>query len=157
MKKLSKLKSGQYPEIHKSRKGDVRKLKSRAFHGDAWPRTLQEAYSFGPCLGNRSVFILDPRLSPLPFSPENAFIFSRALHLCVTWNVKSQQTFKWFFAYSNPQSIAVIRLAHPEQSSRFCSLRETSFPVFLKCCPSSDPVTLNAQELPNSPEKYNRT
>ena len=65
--------------------------------------------------------------------------------------------FKWFFAYSKPQSIAVIRLGHPEQSSRFCSLRETSFPVFLKCCPSSDPVTLNGQELPNSPEKCNRT
>lgn len=45
---------------------------------------------------------------------------------------------------------------HPEQSTRFCSLRETSFPVFLKCCPSTDPVTLNDQDLPRAPKKQNK-
>ena len=99
-----------------------------------------------------------------PLLPDNALIFSRAFHLCFiptiwepgTGSFRSEMSnhsklLKWLFAYTNPQSIAVIRLTHPEQSSRFCSLRETSFPVFLKCCPSSDPVTLNAQELPNAP------
>ena len=166
----------------KSRKGDCRELKSRAFHGDAspdssgdaWrvrgPRTLQETCAYGARLGNRLVFILDPRLSPPPLLPDHKLTFSRTFHLCVIsiiWEPGTSsfrcemsnhsKPFKWFFAYSNPQSIAVIRLIHPEQSSRFCSLRETSFPVFLKCCPSSDPVTLNAQDLPNSPGKYNRT
>ena len=36
-----------------------------------------------------------------------------------------------------------------EQSTRFCSERETSFPVALKCCPSRDPVVLNAQQEPH--------
>ena len=45
---------------------------------------------------------------------------------------------------------------HPEQSTRFCSLRETSFPVFLKCCPSTDPVTLNDQDSPRTPKKQNK-
>ena len=38
-----------------------------------------------------------------------------------------------------------------EQSTRFCSLSETSFPVDLKCCPSRDPVVLNAQQEPHWP------
>ena len=36
-----------------------------------------------------------------------------------------------------------------EQSMRFCSERETSFPVALKCCPSRDPVVLKAQQEPH--------
>jgi len=135
-----------------------------SYNGDAWPRTLQEALQ-------ESVSIY-PRSTPFtsPLFPDHGLIFSRAFHLCVIptiWEhgtgsfrcemLNHSKLLKWFFAYSKPQSIAVIRLRHPEQSSRFCSLRETSFPVFLKCCPSSDPVALNAQELPNSPEKYNRT
>ena len=38
-----------------------------------------------------------------------------------------------------------------EQSTRFCSERETSLPVFLKCWPSSDPVEENAQHEPQVP------
>ena len=38
-----------------------------------------------------------------------------------------------------------------EQSTRFCSERETSFPVALKCCPSRDPVVLKAQQEPHWP------
>ena len=45
---------------------------------------------------------------------------------------------------------------HPEQSTRFGSLRDTSFPVFLKCCPSTDPVTLNDQDSPRTPKKQNK-
>jgi hypothetical protein len=32
-----------------------------------------------------------------------------------------------------------------EQSTKFCSESETSFPVALKCCPSSEPVDEKAQ------------
>lgn len=39
----------------------------------------------------------------------------------------------------------------PEQSIRFCSERDTSFPVALKCCPSSDPVALKDQQDPHWP------
>ena len=39
----------------------------------------------------------------------------------------------------------------PEQSTRFCSLRETSLPVALKCWPSREPVVLNAQQEPHWP------
>ena len=49
-KKLSKLKSGRYPDWMKT------------FHGGACPRTPLEGHAFGPRLGKRSVFILDPRL-----------------------------------------------------------------------------------------------
>ena len=38
-----------------------------------------------------------------------------------------------------------------EQSTRFCSLRETRFPVALKCCPSREPVAENAQQDPHDP------
>ena len=38
-----------------------------------------------------------------------------------------------------------------EQSTRFCSLRETSCPVALKCCPSREPVAEKAQQEPQEP------
>lgn len=38
-----------------------------------------------------------------------------------------------------------------EQSTRFCSLSDTSLPVFLKCCPSIAPVVLKAQQEPHWP------
>lgn len=38
-----------------------------------------------------------------------------------------------------------------EQSTRFCSLRDTSFPVFLNCWPSKAPVALKAQHEPQCP------
>lgn len=44
------------------RKGNIRELKSKRFPGGACPRTPLEACAFGVRLGNRSVFILDPRL-----------------------------------------------------------------------------------------------
>ena len=36
-----------------------------------------------------------------------------------------------------------------EQSTRFCSESDTSFPVFLKCCPSREPVAEKAQQDPH--------
>ena len=36
----------------------------------------------------------------------------------------------------------------PEQSRRFCSLNETSFPVLRKCWPSRAPVAEKAQQEP---------
>ena len=48
----------------KPRKGDLRKLKSKTFHwGTCIPRTSLEACVLDALLGNRSVFILDPRMS----------------------------------------------------------------------------------------------
>ena len=38
-----------------------------------------------------------------------------------------------------------------EQSTRFCSESETNLPVALKCCPSREPVVLNAQQEPHWP------
>lgn len=38
-----------------------------------------------------------------------------------------------------------------EQSTRFCSLRDTIFPVFLKCWASRAPVVLKAQQEPHWP------
>ena len=38
-----------------------------------------------------------------------------------------------------------------EQSTRFCSERDTSLPVALKCCPSKEPVVLKAQQEPHTP------
>ena len=63
-KKLSKLKSGQYPVwmTQKPKKGDFRELKSKTFPGKC-PRIPLEACSFAARLGNRSVFLLDPRLA----------------------------------------------------------------------------------------------
>ena len=53
---------------------------------------------------------------------------------------------------NNVVSVIVGWLAYvPEQSTRFCSERETSFPVALKCCPSRDPVALKAQQEPQLP------
>lgn len=40
-----------------------------------------------------------------------------------------------------------------EQSTKFCSESETSFPVFRICCPSKEPVVLNDQQLPHRPWK----
>ena len=49
------------------------------------------------------------------------------------------------------QITTVLMLYSPEQSMRFCSESETSLPVALKCCPSRDPVVLNAQQEPHWP------
>ena len=49
--------------IQNPRKGDFRGLKSEKFLGEACPRTPIEAWAFFVRLGNRSVFILDPRLT----------------------------------------------------------------------------------------------
>ena len=56
--------AGQYPVwmTQKPRKGDFRELKSKKFPGRAFPWTLLEACAFGARSGNRSPFILDPRL-----------------------------------------------------------------------------------------------
>ena len=64
IKILSRLESGQYPVwmTMKSRKGDFKEWKSKKFPGGARLRTPLEACAFGARLGNRSVFILDPRL-----------------------------------------------------------------------------------------------
>ena len=64
IKTLSRLESGQYPVwmTMKSRKGDFKEWKSKKFPGGARLRTPLEACAFGARLGNRSVFILDPRL-----------------------------------------------------------------------------------------------
>ena len=58
-------KSGQYPVwmTQKPRKGDFRKLKSKKFHCGASPGPLLEACALDARLQNRSVFILDPRMS----------------------------------------------------------------------------------------------
>ena len=47
----------------KPRKGDFRKLKSKKFHCGASPGPLLEACALDARLQNRSVFILDPRMS----------------------------------------------------------------------------------------------
>ena len=49
----------------KPRKGNFRELKSKKLHGGACPRTPLEPCAFGARLGNRSPFILDPRLQIL--------------------------------------------------------------------------------------------
>ena len=43
----------------KPRKSDFWQSKSKNFPGEACLSTPLEAYAFGACLGNRSVFILD--------------------------------------------------------------------------------------------------
>ena len=40
---------------------------------------------------------------------------------------------------------------------RFCSDRETSFPYFLKCCPSRDPVAEKDQQDPHWPWTHGQT
>ena len=64
IKTLSGLESGQYPVwmTRKSRKGDFKEWKSKTFPGRARLRTPLEPCAFSARLGNRSVFILDPRL-----------------------------------------------------------------------------------------------
>ena len=53
----------------KPREGDSRELKSKTFPGGAWPRTpLPACASAARCFGNRSPFILDPRLLPCSFA-----------------------------------------------------------------------------------------
>ena len=51
----------------KPREGDFREQKSKKIHWGACPRIPLEACAFGTRLGNRSVFILDPRLSIVLF------------------------------------------------------------------------------------------
>lgn len=41
-----------------------------------------------------------------------------------------------------------------EQSTRFCALRDTNFPVFSFTCASRAPTALKAQQAPQAP--YNR-
>ena len=53
---------------------------------------------------------------------------------------------KYYIVY-----LFMVHMNTPEQSIRFCSERETSFPVALKCCPSRDPVVLKAQHEPHWP------
>ena len=60
----STLKSGQYPVwmTRKPRKGNSGVKIQKNLLGEPVPRTLLESCAFGARLGNRSVFILDPRL-----------------------------------------------------------------------------------------------
>ena len=61
-KKLSKLKSGQYPDwMTQVTLGSEKKKKKKNSPG-CMPRTPLEAYAFDARFGKRSVFILDPRL-----------------------------------------------------------------------------------------------
>ena len=49
----------------KPRIGNFKELKFKKIPGGAYPRTRLDAWAFGARLGNRSLFILDPRLNRL--------------------------------------------------------------------------------------------
>ena len=61
------MKYGQYPVrmTRKPRIGNFKELKFKKIPGGAYPRTRLDACAFGARLGNRSLFILDPRLNRL--------------------------------------------------------------------------------------------
>ena len=95
IKILSRLESGQYPVwmTMKSRKGDFKEWKSKKFPGGARLRTPLEACAFGARLGNRSVFILDPRLFSLGSS---AAVFRFCFCFCFFFSLNTVRCVKFF-------------------------------------------------------------
>ena len=90
--------------LEKLRKGDFRELKSWKAPGKACPRTPLKACAFGSSLGNRPVFLLDPRLKEATILTFYILVFS----LAISFSLK-----EFFFVLHNDLSCMLINFWEP--------------------------------------------